>query len=179
LLLGLNRSTFNRWYGLFRRAIYCHQAALTDKLVGWVEADESYFGTKRQRGRQGKLKRGRSTLKQPVFGVFEREGRVHTEIVPDCKRLTLQAVILGKVAFESVIYSDEWRGCDGLVDVGYSQHFRVNHGGEFARDGHCHINGVSVNFGLRLRESEWRWKKQPGDLATELWQLVRNFNLSC
>ncbi|MEQ1486508.1 MAG: IS1595 family transposase, partial [Methyloglobulus sp.] len=27
-------------------------------------------------------------------------------------------------------------------------------------------------------ESEWRWKKQPDELATELWQLVRNFNLS-
>ncbi|MEQ1486818.1 MAG: IS1595 family transposase, partial [Methyloglobulus sp.] len=25
---------------------------------------------------------------------------------------------------------------------------------------------------------EWRWKKQPDELATELWQLVRNFNLS-
>jgi len=195
LLLGLNRNTINRWYGLFRRAIYCHQAALKDKLVGRIEVDESYFGGKRQRGRQGKLKRGRGTLKQPVFGVFEREGRVYTEIVPDCKRLTLQAVILGKVAIESIIYSDGWRGYNGLVDVGYSRHFRVNHGDhEFARDGHCHINGiesfwsftkrrlakfngVSVNFELHLKESEWRWKKQPDELASELWQLVRNFNL--
>ena len=120
MLLGLNRNTINRWYGLFRRAIYGHQSALKDKLVGRVEVDESYFGAKRQRGRQGKLKRGRGTLKQPVFGVFEREGRVYTEIVPDCKRLTLQAVILGKVAVESVSYSDGWRGYNGLVDVGYS-----------------------------------------------------------
>ncbi|NOS73066.1 MAG: IS1595 family transposase, partial [Methyloglobulus sp.] len=36
----------------------------------------------------------------------------------------------------------------------------------------------SVNFRLHLKESEWRWKKQPDELATELWQLVRNFNLS-
>ena len=40
-------------------------------------------GGKRQRGYHGKLKRGRGTLKQPVFGVFERDGRVYTEIVPD------------------------------------------------------------------------------------------------
>jgi transposase len=46
LLLGLNRNTINRWYGLFRRAIYCHQAALKDQLVGRVEVDESYFGAK-------------------------------------------------------------------------------------------------------------------------------------
>lgn len=196
LLLGLNRNTVNRWYGLFRRAICRHQATLKEKLVGRVEVDESYFGAKRQRGCQGKLKRGRGTLKQPVFGVFEREGRVYTEIVPDCKRLTLQAVILGKVSVESVIYSDGWRGYNGLVDVGYSRHFRVNHGQhEFDRDGHCHINGiesfwsftkrrlakfngVSVNFKPHLKESEWRWKKQPDELAIELWQLLRYFNLS-
>lgn len=79
MLLVRNRNTINRWYGLFRRAIFCHQVALKDKLVGSVEIDESYFGTKRQRGYHGKLKRGRGTLKQPVFGVFEREGRVYTQ----------------------------------------------------------------------------------------------------
>jgi transposase len=59
LLLGLNRNTINRWYGLFRRVICRHQTAITEKLVGRVEVDESYFGAKRRRGRQGKLKRGR------------------------------------------------------------------------------------------------------------------------
>ena len=84
---------------------YCYQTALKEKLVGGVEIDESYFVAKRQRGYHGKRKRGQGTTKQPVFGVFEREGKVYTEIVPDCKRLTLQAVILGKVSIESIIYS--------------------------------------------------------------------------
>ena len=108
LLLGKNRNTINHWYGIFRKRIYDHQLELKDKLLGRVEVDESYFGAKRQRDYHGKLKRGRGTLKQPVFGVFERDGRVYTEIAPDCKRLTLQAVILGKVSIESVIYSDGW-----------------------------------------------------------------------
>ncbi|MBS0424889.1 MAG: IS1595 family transposase [Proteobacteria bacterium] len=175
LLLGKNRNTINRWYGIFRQVIYRHQTVLRDKLLGRVEVDESYFGAKRHRGYHGKLKRGRGTLKQPVFGVFERDGRIYTEIVPDCKRLTLQAVILGKVSIEieSVIYSDSWRGYNSLVDVGYSKHFLVSHGdNEFARDEHCHINsiesfwsftkrrlakfnGVSVNFELHLKESKW------------------------
>ena len=141
----------------------------------------------------GILKRGLGTLKQPVLGVFERDSRVYTEIVPDFKRLTLQAVILGKVSIESVIYSDGWHGYNGLVDVGYSKHFRVLHGdNEFVRDSHCHINGiesfwsftkrrlakfngVSVNFEMHLKESEWRWKKQTGELASELWQFVRYY----
>ena len=85
LLLGKNRNTINRWYGLFRQVIYRHQTALKDKLLGRVEVDESYFGAKRHRGYHGKLKCGGDTLKQPVFEVFERDGRVNTEIVPGCK----------------------------------------------------------------------------------------------
>ena len=78
-------------------------------------------------------------------------------------------------------------------DVGYTRHFRVSHSGnEFTRDGHCYINGielfwsftkrrlakfngVSVNFELHLKESEWRWKKQPDELAQELWQFVKYY----
>jgi len=190
VLLGLNRNTVNRWYGIFRRAIFAHQEALKEALVGRVEVDESYFGASRIRGFYGKRKRGRGTSKQPVFGIFEREGRVYTEIVPDCRKATLQAVILGKVSVESVIYSDGWRGYNGLVDVGYSKHFRVHHGAnEFARDKHCHINGiesfwsftkrrlakfngVKANFELHLKECEWRWKKDPETLAKELWKIL-------
>jgi len=36
---------------------------------------------------------------------------------------------------ESIIYSDGWRGYNGLVDVGYGKHLRVDHGrDEFVRD---------------------------------------------
>ena len=164
---------------------------IKEHLVGNIELDESYFGAKIVRGFHGKLKRGRGTLKQPVFGVFELDGRVYTEIVPDCKKKTLQGVIMGRVAVESIIYPDGWRGYDGLVDVGYSKHFRVHHGkNEFARDGHCHINGiesfwsytkrhltkfnsVKANFELHLKESEWRWSRSHDELASKLWKLLR------
>ena len=76
--------------------IYIHQEAIKEQIIGNVEVDEAYFGATRQRGFHGKLKRGRGTLKQPVFGIFERDGRVYTEIVSDCKKVTLQAVIKGK-----------------------------------------------------------------------------------
>jgi len=190
ILLGRNRNTINHWYGVFRSIIYDYQETLKEALVGKVEVDESYFGAKRVRGFHGKRKRGRGTSKQPVFGVFERDGRVYTEIIPDCKKATLQAVIKGKVALDSIIYSDGWRGYNGLVDVGYSRHFRVYHGAnEFARDGHCHINGiesfwsftkrrlakfngVKVNFELHLKECEWRWKKDADTLSKELWKIL-------
>jgi len=128
LLLGLNRNTINHYYKKFRLAIYAHQYQEFKKMFGEVELDESYFGAKRKRGFAGKLKRGRGTLKQPVFGILKRNGKVYTEIIPDCKKDTLSLIIKGKIDKSAVIYSDGWRGYDGLVDIGYDKHFRVNHG---------------------------------------------------
>ena len=156
--------------------------------------DESYFGARRIRGFHGKLKRGRGTYKQPVFGIFERNGRVHTEIVPNCKKKTLQKVILGKVDIDSVIYTDGWRGYAGLVSVGHDKHYRVLHGkNEFARNNHIHINGiesfwsftkrrlakfngVKTNFYLHLKECEWRWKRDERELQKSLIKILNKFN---
>ncbi|SUO97550.1 Transposase and inactivated derivatives [Suttonella ornithocola] len=142
LLLNVNRNTINRWYAIFRQEIYQYQLNQKNLLYGSIEINESYFGAKRQRDYHGKLKRGRGTLKQPVFGIFERQGRVYTEIIPDSRKKTLQGVILGTVALDSVIYSDGWRDYNGLVNVGYAKHFRVDHGNNEFAHGHCHINGI-------------------------------------
>lgn len=190
-LLGINRNTINHWYGVFRKAIYAHQMQEFEKLLGEAEVDESYFGARRKRGFKGKLKRGRGTQKQPVFGIFKRNGRVYTEIVPNCKKATLQPIIRGKVDPATVIYSDKWRGYDGLVDVGYDKHFRVNHGeNEFSKGNGIHINGienfwsftkrrlskfngVKKNFELHLKECEWRYAKKPSILEAELWTILK------
>ncbi len=185
-LIGISRKTVNRYYNSFRSKIYNHQIEEFKRFVGDVELDESYFGAKRMRGYHGKLKRGRGTLKQPVFGIFLREGKVYTEIVPDCKKKTLQKIIRKKISVESIIYTDSWRGYDGLVDIGFGKHFRVNHGrNEFALEGDVHVNGIEsfwsftkrrlrkfngikVNFEIHLKESEWRWKRDSEVLYNEL-----------
>ncbi|MFH1029929.1 MAG: IS1595 family transposase [bacterium] len=190
-LTELNRNTINRYYNIFRQAIYIKQLNEFKLLIGEAEVDESYFGATRVRGNKCKLKRGRGTLKQPVFGIFERSGKVYTEIIPNCKKKTLVPIILGKIDPETIIYSDGWRGYDGLVDVGYDKHFRVNHGqNEFSQKNGIHINGIEsfwsfvkrrlvkfngykVNFGLHLKECEWRWKKSSHDLENELLKLIK------
>ena len=48
-LLGLDRKTVNRYFGLFRRAIFAHQNRQREALVGVIECDESYFGQARAR----------------------------------------------------------------------------------------------------------------------------------
>ena len=182
LLLGLNRKTINRYFTCFRKAIYRKKQGEMRKFVGVVELDESYFGAVRIRGKVGK--RGRGTNKQPVFGIFERSGRVYTEIVSDCSSQTIQGIIRGKIGLKTVVHTDGWRGYDGLVDVGYDKHYRVNHSKHFVEKG-VHINGiesfwsftkrrltkfngVKVNFPLHLKESEWRWNKNPQQLVREL-----------
>ena len=77
--------------------------------------------------------------KTVVFGIFERQGHVYTEIVPDCSKPTLQGIIRGRVDPRTVINSDGWRGYHGLVDLGYG-HVRVDHARDEFTKGTVHIN---------------------------------------
>jgi transposase len=115
--------------------------------------------------------------------------------VPDCKKATLQAIIRGRVAPEAVIHSDGWRGYDGLVDVGYSKHFRVEHGANVFARGTQHINGIesfwsfakrrlqrfngisSHTFYLHLKECEWRFNNRSKNMYQELLTLLRKHPL--
>lgn len=194
ILVGVNRNTTNLWYMRFREVIYLNRTHERKKLTGEIELDESYFGPSRLKGRSYPRKRGRGTHKQPVFGIFERNGTVYTEIIPNCKKKTLQPLILGKISKKSIIHSDGWRGYDGLVDVGYDKHLRVNHSKhEFAKKNGCHINGIesfwsfvkrrftALNgihkkyFDFHLKESEWRWNRDYKILEKELFELLKNY----
>ena len=160
---------------------------------GTVEVDESYFGPKRVKGKRG---RG-SGSKTIVFGIFKRNGKVYTEIVPDAKKSTLQAIIHGRVGSESVIHSDSWRGYAGLVDLGYQKHYRVHHGvGEFVKSGTTvHINGIESFWGtaktrlskrrgirkdlfyLHLKECEFRFNYRHEDIYQKLLKSFRKESL--
>lgn len=105
--------------------------------------DESYFGARRVRDRRGRGVAGKTS----VFGLLKRNGRAYTEIVPDCSKASLQAVIRGRAALEVVIckvmiHSDSWCGYDGLVDIGYAKHLRMEHGSNEFVVGTRYINGI-------------------------------------
>ena len=156
-----------------------------------VEVDESYFGARRVRGKRGRGASGKTI----VFGIFKRNGCVYTEIVPDCKKATLQAIIRGRVSIDAAINSDGWRGYDGLVDVGYSKHYRVNHGdNEFVQGAH-HVNGIESfwsyarrrlqkfngvsnrTFYLHLKECEYRFNNRNKELSRLLLKLLEKYPL--
>lgn len=191
VLTGLNRNTINRYLVAIREriALFCERES---PVNGEIEVDESYFGARRVRGIRGRGARGKTI----VFGLFKRKGRVYTEIVPDCSKVTLQGIIRGKVDLESVIHSDGWRGYDGLVDLGYQKHFRVQHGeNEFANK-RSHINGIESfwsyaktrlvrfrgiqksTFYLHLKECEFRFNHRDEDIYQLTLKLLRTNPLS-
>jgi len=91
-LVALNRNSVNRYLCAIRERIaeFCETQS---PFSGEIEVDESYFGARRVKGKRGRGASGKTI----VFGVLKRHGKVYTEIVPDCSKATLQAVIRGKV----------------------------------------------------------------------------------
>jgi transposase len=183
---GLNRNTINRYLSEIRLRIsdFCQTQS---PFSGEIEVDESYFGARRVKGKRGRGAHGKTI----VFGIFKRHGKVYTEIVPDCRRSTLQGVIRGRVDLESVIHTDGWRGYNGLVDLGYKKHFRVHHGkNEFVR-GKSHINGIESFWGyaktrlarfrgvhkktflLHLKECEFRFNHRGENLYLLVLKILR------
>ena len=183
---GLNRNTVNRLLqGIRERIAFACEAE--SPVSGEVEVDESYFGARRVRGLRGRGARGKTI----VFGLFKRQGRVYTEIVPDCSRATLQGIIRGRVDPESVVHFDGWRGYNGLVDLGYQKHYRVQHGeNEFANE-RSHINGIESfwayaktrlirfrgiqkhTFYFHLKECEFRFNHRRDDLYKLVLKMCR------
>ena len=189
-LTKLNRNTINRYLGLIRERIVelCKQAS---PFQGEVEVDESYFGARRIKGKRGREAAG----KTPVFGILQRGGKVYTEIVSNCSKRTLQAIIRGKVDPESVIHSDQWRGYNGLVDMGYKKHYRIRHGNDEFAHGKNHINGIESfwsyakrrlekfhgipkeKFNLHLKECEFRFNHRDQNLYILLLKNFRKYPL--
>lgn len=75
---------------------------------------------------------------------------MYVEIVQNCVKDTLQAIIRGNVSLDSVSDSDSWRGYKGQVNIGYKKHCGVHHGPNGFANGKKHINGI---------ESFWSFAK--------------------
>ncbi len=189
-LTRLSVRSVNSIYQRVRRRL-AQQCEQVSPLGGELEADESYFGPRRIRGLRGRGA-GQKTV---VFGLLKRGSNVYTEIVPNASKAILQAIIRGKADVASVIHTDRWRGYDGLVDVGFDKHFRVNHGqNEFAR-GNAHVNGIESfwsyakrrliqfngvprhTFYLHLKETEFRFNHRHTDLYKALLSLLNKHPL--
>jgi transposase len=189
-LVGVTRRSVTVLFVKIRQRI-AEEAERASPFTGEVEVGESYFGARRVRGKRGRAASGKTI----VFGIFKRNGQVYTEIVSDCRKCTLQKVIRGRVALETVIHSDGWRGYDGLVDVGYSKHYRVLHAEDEFANAESHINGIESfwssakrrlrkfngipthTFYRHLKECEYRFNHRDKNLYRELLKLLEKHPL--
>jgi len=187
-LTGLSVRSVNEIFLKIRKRL-AEECERQSPFRGEVELDESYFGARRVRGKRGRGAFGKTI----VFGIFKRNGKVYTEIVPNASKTALQGVIRGRVELGSIIHSDGWRGYDGLVDVGYEKHFRVHHGNNEFAQGNRHINGIESfwssakrrlvrfngisrsTFYLHLKETEFRFNYRHESLYKNLLLLLRNY----
>jgi transposase len=105
----------------------------------------------------------------------KRDGKVYTQIVKNCSAAELVPIIKRLAPDDSVIYSDEWKAYDGLVNVGYKEHYRVKHSDDVFANGKAHVNGIEnfwgiaksrmvkfrgfdkTNFHKHLKETEFRF----------------------
>lgn len=157
-LLGLNHKLCWQSYQTIRKAFVLQSLRQKKKITGTVEVDESFYGglfknlrkEKRWQYRyEGKAKRGRGAVfrKQPVFGIFKRNGEVYLELVARCTKSELQDIIKRKVKKEAEVFSDTFKSYHGLIGLGYI-HNTVDHGMEIYVDGRVHINGMEGFWGL-------------------------------
>jgi transposase len=187
LQLGLSYRAVYGAVSAIRMAILSHAEDAQSLLGGEIELDEAYFGGRRK-GNRGRGAAG----KVPVFGILEREGRVHVSVVPDVSAATLLKLTIKKVRRGSVVYTDKFGSYNSLMFCGY-RHLKVDHQKYFS-SGKVYINGLEGfwswakerlikhhgvskdRFPLYLKELEFRYNNRHGDLfdqvATYLCDLV-------
>lgn len=180
-LVGVQRKTVDGWYKTFRTILAEFQEEQVQQSSGEFELDESYFGGPRKKlHAQDRRKRGRGAEnKVPVFGIKKRDdGTVYTQIIENASKARLLPIVKRLVTSkDSIVYTDKWRGYDGLVFDGY-KHFRVNHSKQYSNRKGTHINGIEnfwgyskqrlakfhgisrTTFYLHLKECEFRYNKK-------------------
>jgi len=190
-----NRNTINRYYNIFRQCIYKQQCNKFKEYIGRdCEYDESFRWPKRIRGRPWKSKRWRGTTEKIVFGIYEREWWVFTELIPDASSRSISSIVRGHTDIETIIRTDKWKWYDWLVDVAYNKRLRVNHSKwfvnkkthingieayrSFSRRRMAKFNGVSKNFIWHLKECERRYLQDDKLLCKHLLFLIKKYHPS-
>jgi len=137
---------------------------LPEVFDGTVEVDETYLGGQMKNRRikdkmklekiKGSRKKlsGHATIKQPIFGILCRDGKVWAQLIHNTEAIDLQPLIENQVKKGSVVCSDTWRGYTGIAAKGYV-HRLVKHSEGIYSDGKGnHINGLEGFWGYLKRK---------------------------
>jgi transposase len=117
-----------------------------------------------------------------VFGMVERGGQIHAQVMPDRYGYRLRSQVASFVLPASMVFTDDWAGYNGL-ERRYG-HRRINHSQRNYVDGDIHTNTIEGFFGhfktdVRgthhhvstrwlpgyLNEWVWKWNHRDDDVA--------------
>lgn len=136
------------WYMLQKIRCLFYQG--DHQLEGEIELDEVYVGGKeyfKHKSRKVDGTRGRSTKgKTPVFGLYQRNGRVAAYVVDSTDRRTLFPIVSHKCKQGSHLYTDELMVYDRLDGLGYD-HRVVIHSLKSFVNGRVHTNSIEGFWG--------------------------------
>ena len=183
-LSGVSRAAINQLFMKLRIRIAQVWNA-SSALSGEVEADKSYFGARRVRGKSG----AEQAVKRSSSGSWNATEKCRKSSLTPPRRSYKRDPGSGSPG--SIIHADGWRGYNGLVDMGHKKNFRVHHGEhEFAR-GNFHIDGIESfwsyakrrlakfngvpqqTFLLYLKECEFRFNHRAEDLSDRILTLLK------
>lgn len=178
LLLGLTRKTVTTIFLKIRR-----------RMAQECERGSPFSGHKLNGNGSGSLNGHGHTI---VFGLFKRDGKIHTEIVPESERIILRAVITGRLAPETVTSSEGWRGYAVVVDVERAKPLVLECGQNGSPKGDTALADEFLNFWsfaesrmrkfhgipprtfyLHLKECEWRFNNRSKKTYHALLKLLR------
>lgn len=125
--------------------------AMTPKLKGTVEIDESYIGGKPRPGDGKRHKRGRGTEKTPVFAAVERQGRIRRQVITNVTGKTLKAAIRQVVDQRARLITDDFSAYIGIGSEYGGGHESVSHSTREYVRGDVHTNTAESSFALIKR----------------------------
>ncbi|HEV2381636.1 MAG TPA: IS1595 family transposase [Terriglobia bacterium] len=150
--LGVTQKT--AWFMLHRLRLAVHCNSFEGKLKNDVEADETYIGGLARNMHAGKRREkitGAGTAgKVAVMGLLQRHGEVRLKVVPNTRKLNLQAEIRENVEVGSEVFTDALLSYYGLDADAEYVHRVIDHAEAYAR-GNVHTNGLENFWSLLKR----------------------------
>jgi transposase-like protein len=146
--LGVTQKT--AWFMLHRIRHALQTGNFDKKLSGEIEVDETFIGGKAinmHKNKRAKVGTG-GVGKTIVMGMLERGGRVKAGRITGTDSPTLHGQIHKHVEPGSRVYTDAWRGYNGLHS--HYAHETIDHAFCYAKDG-LHTNGIENFWSLFKR----------------------------
>ena len=113
--IGISYPTVLKTFYCIRQSIVAHEQDGDHLPRGKIEGNSGFFDD------HGERRSGSDTESQiPVFGMIERDGKVKVEVLRDIRAENILKLTIEKVRWGSIVYTNKFKGYNGLLFCGYN-----------------------------------------------------------